>query len=318
RIGPRRVLRMMQQLLAFHREIRRFEPQVIHVHAPGGRTALAKASLFLLASRWRRVPTVFHLHFLADDLCLLNMKWTERLMMRVIAQADVIVPVSEQIGIHLRRHLPATKPIEVMHNCIDLAHWCSLEKTSSSTNSIRLLFLGTMIGERKGQLDLVRALAQSNVPSEVKLIFIGGDRGTGALNRVQALARSLDLAECCQFLGPVYGEQKDQIVVDSDIFVLPSYAEGQPVAILEAMAAGLPIIASRVGAIPDVVRHDENGILFEPGDIPALSKAIERLVYDAQLRREMGERSRQLAHQYDVGPYVERLVQLYESAAKTT
>jgi glycosyltransferase involved in cell wall biosynthesis len=150
-----------------------------------------------------------------------------------------------------------------------------------------------------------------------QLIVIGGDGGTGELNRLRNLAERLNITEQCQFLGPVYGEEKKQIFMNSDIFLLPSYAEGQPVTILEAMAAGLPIIASNVGAIPDVVQDGKNGLIIEPGDIPALTRAIDQLVGDASLRHQMGRLSRQQAYQFDVKPYVEQLLNLYAHVSPT-
>ena len=113
--------------------------------------------------------------------------------------------------------------------------------------------------------------------------------------------RRLRLSGNVRFLGWVGPEQRDQILKEADIFILPSYNEGLPMAILEAMAWGLPIITTPVGGIPEVLIQGQNGLLVEPGNVNQLSKSIQYLMQDMALRQSMGKCSRETAKSFDVG-----------------
>jgi glycosyltransferase involved in cell wall biosynthesis len=123
----------------------------------------------------------------------------------------------------------------------------------------------------------------------------------------------LGLTGLCEAVGPVRGRDIVQLLHECDVLALPSYQEALPMAILEAMAAGLPIVATRVGGIPEVVVDGYNGFLLSPGDIVGLAQRLMILAAEPGLRSLMGRRSREIAaREYDVTPYVERLVTLYE------
>ena len=96
------------------------------------------------------------------------------------------------------------------------------------------------------------------------------------------------MLERIEFPGVVKGEKKDALFHSTDALVLPSFAEGQPISVLEAMAYRLPVIATLVGAIPDTVVDGQTGILVQPGDVKALAIAMERLLGDSRLRVRMG------------------------------
>jgi glycosyltransferase involved in cell wall biosynthesis len=112
--------------------------------------------------------------------------------------------------------------------------------------------------------------------------------------------------------GPRYGAEKIAAFLDADVLCLPSYQEAFPCTILEGMAAGLPVVATEVGGIPDMVRPGEHGFLIPAGDVPALVRALRQLAGDAALRREMGERNAAAARaQYTVATTVERIAAAY-------
>jgi glycosyltransferase involved in cell wall biosynthesis len=118
----------------------------------------------------------------------------------------------------------------------------------------------------------------------------------------------------CHLPGIVTGEQKNKLVLEADIFALPSYNEGLPIALLEAMAAGMAIITTPVGGIPEVITDGDNGFLVAPGNISDLAEKLTILVNNQELRQKMGWRNRKIAEQgLDVKPYAARLVSLYET-----
>ncbi len=105
--------------------------------------------------------------------------------------------------------------------------------------------------------------------------------------------------ERVEFVGWLSEQEKIELLHSVDIFVLPSYHEGLPYAIIEAMASGLPIVASSVGGIPDVIRNGENGFLIEPGDIQGLVYYLETLIKDSNLRESIGVKN----HLYAITEY---------------
>jgi glycosyltransferase involved in cell wall biosynthesis len=111
-------------------------------------------------------------------------------------------------------------------------------------------------------------------------LLVAGTGGEQA--RLRLYARTLGLGERVCFAGPVFGADKVKLLGGCDLFLLPSYAEGLPYALLESMAAGVPVIATRVGAIPDVVADGTHGLLIPPRDAKAIANALATLSADRE------------------------------------
>ncbi len=139
----------------------------------------------------------------------------------------------------------------------------------------------------KGHQELFAAMASLMARHPVCALIVGGGR---RIDEVRALAAGLGLADAVHFLG----ERHDvpDLLNAMDIFVLPSYSEGLSLALLEAMAAGLPVVATAVGGTPEVVTDGDNGLLIPPRDAGALAGALERLLTDPALARHLGANAR--------------------------
>jgi glycosyltransferase involved in cell wall biosynthesis len=110
-------------------------------------------------------------------------------------------------------------------------------------------------------------------------------------------------------LGPVSLEERLAFFKRADVFVLPTYAEGTPISMLEAMAAGLPVVSTPVGGIPDVVEDGVEGFIVKPGDVEALADRLARLINDPERRRRMGRRAQDKVRPFNwdvVLPQLER------------
>jgi glycosyltransferase involved in cell wall biosynthesis len=118
---------------------------------------------------------------------------------------------------------------------------------------------------------------------------LGGD---GELEQARHYANKLDVAHRVECLGWVTGEHKRALLARCTVFVLPSYNEGQPMSVLEAMAAGTPVLSTRTGGVPDAVTDGVNGLLVEAGDVEALSAALSVLLSNEALRRRLGQCAR--------------------------
>ena len=114
------------------------------------------------------------------------------------------------------------------------------------------------------------------------------------------------------FLGSVSDEEKNRAPQNSQLFILPSYAEGQPLSILEAMASGLPIISTKVGSIPEIIIDDVNGYVIAPGDSESLVKYINHLATDEEVRRRISENNMNCAKNlYDIKRMIIDISNLY-------
>jgi glycosyltransferase involved in cell wall biosynthesis len=151
--------------------------------------------------------------------------------------------------------------------------------------------------------EIVRAYPDS------QLVFVGdGEKKT----RLEGDARRAGLEKSVFFPGQV--SQVEDYLKSADIYVLPSTSEGMPLALLEAMAVGLPVIASRVGGIGDVIRDDENGLLFEPGDTAGLVRCLSRLMASRQRRSMLGAQARRVVEQhFSIDAAADRYMALYRS-----
>ncbi|MGB0383350.1 MAG: glycosyltransferase family 4 protein [Ardenticatenaceae bacterium] len=166
-----------------------------------------------------------------------------------------------------------------------------------TTEVVTTVFVGRLTTQKGVDL-LLEAWAQLAEPRELILVGDGAERPA-----LEALASELKL-DHVTFTGSTNDVRS--YLQQADLFVLPSRAEGIPNAMLEAMACGLPVVASRVGGIPDVVEDGESGLLVPPDDVPALVGALDRLLADSDLRRQMGQKAR------------ERVVSDYSLKAATT
>jgi glycosyltransferase involved in cell wall biosynthesis len=169
-----------------------------------------------------------------------------------------------------------------------------------------VLFLGDF-SQRKGVRDLLAAAPVVLQRRPAACFVIAGGQPPAD---VAAQAEALDGA--VRFPGFVRGADKLRWLQDASLLALPSYAEGLPVAVLEAMAAGLPVVTTPVGGVPDFFRDGANGRLTPPGDVSALADAIAGLLDDLASSRAMGQHNRQQAlEQFAVPRYAQRLLELY-------
>ena len=158
-----------------------------------------------------------------------------------------------------------------------------------------VLFVGNL-SPRKGLSHLLRAFARvAQAQPEARLTVVGKAREEAFLARLKAEARSLGLAKKVEFTGQVAEERLLALYRACDVLALPSVEETSPVVIAQAMAAGKPVVATRVGGVPYMVHEGETGYLVEYGDDDALAERLIRLLGDATLRRRMGEAARQEA-----------------------
>lgn len=169
---------------------------------------------------------------------------------------------------------------------------------SRNDSQVWVLFLSRLVAA-KGVHELLEAFRELSLNHSNCLLIMAGDGPEAQAARAWCLRHGLQGR--VRFPGYVKGKEKAQLLADSDIFVLPtSHGEGCPIALLEAMAAELPVIVTAIGGIPDIVRRDVNGIVLDSPTSEAIQAALERLVNDAELRSAMGRKNKSDAwHRYE-------------------
>lgn len=286
--------------------LRTMDAPLVHVHL-GSRASFWRKSVVCLLARLAGRPYLLHVHgsefhdFYEQECSAV----ARRIVRSVLAGARLVIALSEEWRERLARICPCAR-IEVLTNAVPPPP--NMGSRRAEAHQPTVLFLGE-VSRRKGVYDLLCAFARvaEHFP-QVKLVC----GGAGALGDIRGLAAQLQLGDRIECTGWLESERKSTELAGATMFALPSYAEGMPMALLEAMGWGLPVITTPVGGIPQVITHEVNGLLVAPGDIDALSTAIDRLMRDPLLRQRLGTAARAtIEARFSLESMIERLLDLY-------
>jgi len=176
----------------------------------------------------------------------------------------------------------------------------------------RLLFVGRLAAVKGLNLllDAFMEIAQRRPGCELTLVGDGPERA-----EIKQRVREMGLESQVTFTGYQSPEKVGEYLAKTDVFVLPSFAEGVPVVLMEAMAAGVPVVATRVAGVTELVDHETSGLVVPPGDCKSLSEAIDRLLDDGAMRQRMAEAGRaRVEAEFDIRIEARRLRNLIENA----
>ena len=282
-------------------------PDLVHLHCWHGYDFWLSACMAREAKR-RRVPSILHLH---GNFDVLYPQWSRVRKLgfrRALAVADRLVVLSEG----WRRWFAAHRGdgcIDVVRNGVDVSRF-QPRANDAARETVRLLFVGTRHATLKGAYDILAVIpAVLREAPGARFVFAGED----AERIEERCVRGTPLAPHCEFAGWKNPEEIAAYYADADVLLLPSQMEASPMALLEAMAAGLPVIASAVGAIPEILIAPDNGMLIEAGDRTALAGAILTLLRDADLRRRIGRNNRAKAEaELDDAQFAASLGRVYD------
>jgi glycosyltransferase involved in cell wall biosynthesis len=286
----------------------RDRPAVVHAHS-ASRASFLRKSLLLLIARLAGCKTVFHLHgggfrqFATRESGALMRRWIRHTLER----SSVVIALSDGWAGFLHELAPAARVV-VLPNSVRLP---ALDGRPPEQPG-RILFLGRA-EEAKGIFELLDAVAALRPAFPAVQLVVGGD---GALARLQARAAELGIAGQLNLLGWVDPPARDRELARACVFCLPSHAEGLPMAMLEAMAAGKAVVVSAVGGIPEAVVDRDNGLLVAPRDVPALAAALSDLLGNPALRAALGQRARAtIASRFSTEVVIGRLSAIYRELA---
>jgi glycosyltransferase involved in cell wall biosynthesis len=270
-------------LLKFPWILIREAPVIVHIAAVTY-WPFWESAIYLLMSKAMGAKTIFHMLAPFDVFYQKSGSRVRSLMKSVLRWADCVVCLSMRDKV-LMSTLVRSPKITLLRSNVRISFGSSTSLDRRGRERINVLFVGGLDPFRKGIYDILKALP----------IVIGACRNayftfTGGPNVQHALDHSLDscFTPWVSFQGWVAEAEKAALYRAADLLILPSYEEGLPYVIIEAMATGLPIIATQVGAIPEVIKEHINGFLISPGDYRALAERILRLCRDAELRLQIG------------------------------
>ncbi|GAA0534926.1 glycosyltransferase family 4 protein [Halorubrum ejinorense] len=282
----------------------RRRPDVVHVHTSHSFSFYISAPYVLVAGLlWRR-PVILHVHGSSFDAFIEDASApAARFQQTVFDACTAVVALSE----HWREVLSARVPPErivVLPNAVDPEEY----DPDPVADPPHLVFVSNHI-ERKGIVEVTRAIDELQ---DAGVRFRATIAGSGPLSdHAEAVADAHDGVE---YAGFVSEARKRDLLSEGSVYVLPTRAEGLPIAVLEAMAGANAIVSTDVGGIPSIV-DDANGALVSPGDEPALTDALEELLADPERTERMGRVSRRrIEESYAWPDVVDELLSLYARA----
>lgn len=279
---------------------------IVHVNMASD-TSFYRKSVFIWTAKLFRKKLVIHQHggnfpqFYEKDLGERGRKYVRR----VLSKGDAFLVLGTAWKDFFSKIIDGEK-IRVLPNAVKIPR-----PYQKRYGAHKLLFLGRLCRDKGiGELLSVMSGLRSRF-SDVQL-YLGGVWEDEELKE-----RALSMKECVTDLGWISGSEKQKILRECDIFVLPSYYEGQPVSVLEAMANECAVAASNVGGIPDMIVEGKTGLLVSPKDEASLEKKLLALLADPGLCRELGENARRrIEGEFSMEQSIDRLLSVYEAVGK--
>lgn len=299
-------------------------PDIVHVQ---GHFFLCKE--VLKTARGTGVPTVGTNHFMPENLIHYShlpafaMEWLQewgwKQFRSVFEEIDIVTTPTETAA-QLLHQIGLRKEVIAISCGIDLGRFCPSAKIIDPALKCKynipgkrqlLLYVGRL--DKEKHIDLVlRALSHVSHAIDVHCVIAGsGAEGS----RLKRLTHELGLSESVTFTGFVPDDDLPGLYALADCFIIASTAELQSIVTMEAMASGLPIIAVRAMALPELVQDGINGYLFDPGDENGVAKSITRVFQDEALKVKMGEESLQRIKKHDINEITKQFERIYRQLA---
>lgn len=275
----------------------------VHAHGAVGKSFIRKRIILGWSKVWG-YRTIFHCH--GAEFVKYAAKVGNDKMSRILRSYSAVVALSDS----WRSFFVNTLGCDNVYTVKNIIEDNPVKRKPLANKPLRLLILGR-VGPRKGTFDLLEAISilKKEGLEDIRLA-VGGD---GDVKEFLHRVNILGLNEMVEYLGLVFNEDKDAIIGQSHIVVLPSYFEGVPITLLEAGVNSMPSISTTVGGIPEVIVDGENGMLIEPGDIKALAAAIRTYYNNPSLIEKHGCEARRRISAHFPSEIERDLQRLYKS-----
>ncbi len=265
-------------------------------------SCLREGLFVLLATSLGRTRMIAHFHTSSFEEFYLGCGFLFRRFIDLfLKRTDCAIVLGDRLRPMVARWFSADR-IEVVTNGTEFDPYQgrAVDKSFQHAPPVRITYMSN-IDAAKGILILLEALQSLMGDTAPFRLTVAGAWTAGGLtvkDTLDDLIQRGSLRDVVHLSGIVRGADKEALLQETDIFVLPSLAEAQPKSILEAMSAACPVVSTRVGAIPETVVDGETGLLVEKEDVPQLAAALRKLIEDPKLREKMGRAGRNMYERY--------------------
>lgn len=280
--------------------------KLVHIHTSEPPSAKRKRIFMHIAKiMGKKVIVHFHAFDTASTIC----SSSQSVYRYLFSNADVVIALSPTWKRAINEVFALGDKVQVLYNPCPIIPISKLDVVKKK----QILSAG-VINARKGYKDLIMGFSKiANYHHDWHLVFAG----SGEIGEGKILAKELGIEKQVEFLGWVAGTDKDRVFRETSVFCLPSYAEGFPMAVLDAWAYNLPVVATPVGGLPDIVKDGEDCLLFTPGDSDQLAEQLERMITDSELREKIIRASRKMAEKvFNENVINRQLAEIYASLSK--
>ena len=293
------LIKLLAYLIVWH-------VNIIHIHGSDVVSLKRKYIYFKLASLFNsKLILHFHGASFLDQFLKTSTFWKNRIL-EIFEKVDVVICLSNSWRLEIKNISPHSNVV-VIPNSVKLP---LLTNRINNSEIVTILFLG-LIGERKGIFDLIKVFRLLLKDGNNIALNIGGN---GNIKDLLSLINDLGIERHVDYLGWVSEEERDRLFRNADIFVLPSYGEGMPMSILEAMSYSVPVISTLVGGIPELIEDGETGVLVNSGDLDMLYKKMNDLIHNEKYRKTLGENGRmKIEKHYNIADHIQKIDNIYQS-----
>ncbi len=308
-----------RRFLAFFKKIfpRKFD--LVHIHSDfnGG---FPGTIVFMLLTRLAGVKLLLHLHGTDWNFWHTSRPWLRRLRNRLAFRIPHGIVVLYGLWKDELLSLTPTQKVFVVGNGIEDEPPPRSEEVESvkaelgiGSRDFVVLTVG-FVGRRKGALNTLLAVpALARHTPSIKFVFVGGEEFPGESQPVLEKIQRDHLEKWVRVVGEVPRTKVPLYLACADVFLLPSLQEGMPIALLEALRAGLAVVVSRIGAMPEMIEHGKTGILIPPGKPEDIVEALKTVMDNPQLKAQLAQNGRALfEEQFEVGTCVKQISKIYQ------
>lgn len=295
-------IKILKGYIEFSKNIKDYD--IVHIHMASRMSAFRKAKYVKKAKR-KNKKVIIHIHgasFKAfyEEEC--NSK-TKQYIKKFLNLADKIIVLSEEWQEFFKELITDKNKIEIIYNAIVLP-----KDFNKNTETQKILFLGRF-GKRKGIYDLLEVLEKATKEYPKIKLYAGGD---GEIEKVKELIAEKKLQKNVKILGWVTGAKKEKLLKECSLYILPSYNEGMPMSVIEAMAYKNITISTNVGGLPRVINHNKNGLIINPGDKLSLYTNLKKILEDKNLREKLSNNARITTEEkFDINNTIKQLIEIY-------
>lgn len=284
------------------------ENEIIHMHMSERGSCIRKYIVFKIAKKNNK-KVIIHTHGAEFKEYYSNLSYNmKKRIIELLTGCDEVITLGENWNEYFKS-LSSDIRCRILKNSVEIP----VDKVSMDDKEFNILFLA-IIDKRKGIYDLVEVANKilKAYDGDKKINFIIA--GTGKEEEeIKKLVKQYKLNDNFNFLGWINGEKKKEVLKNTHLFLLPSYNEGLPVSILEAISYGIPVISTNVGSINEAVLNNFNGYLIEPGDIEGLKCRINSIIENPELWIKFSNNSKQLCKQeFNSEEYFRNMEKIYD------